>query len=106
MAGDHLAAAEALELALTRAVGKPMPINIDGAMAAILGEVGFPSDLGNAVFIASRIAGILAHANEERQTMTPMRRIDPMNHSYCGPSVRSLPQNVGDSPTSGVSDEH
>jgi len=89
--GDHLAAATALEAALTRAIGKPMPINIDGVMAAILNEVGFPSDLGNALFIASRLAGILAHANEERQTMTPMRRIDPMHHAYSGRALRALP---------------
>jgi citrate synthase len=89
--GDHLAAAAAIEVALTRAVGRPMPINIDGVMAAILNEVGFPSDLGNALFIASRLAGILAHANEERHTMTPMRRIDPIDHSYRGPDPRALP---------------
>jgi len=89
--GDQLAAGAALETALTRAVGRPMPINIDGVMAAILNEVGFPSDLGNALFIASRLAGILAHANEERQTMPPMRRVDPMNHSYRGPDRRPLP---------------
>ena len=91
VAGDHLAAAISLEGALTRAIGRPMPINIDGVMAAILNEVGFPSDLGNALFIVSRLAGILAHANEERQTMTPMRRIDPMNHAYDGPAPRGLP---------------
>jgi citrate synthase len=89
--GDHLAAAAALEAALTRAVGKPMPINIDGVMAAVLNEVGFPSELGNALFIAARLAGILAHANEERQTMIPMRRVDPINHSYRGPDRRTLP---------------
>ena len=92
--GDHLAAATAIESALSRAVGKPMPINIDGAMAAVLNEVGFPSDLGNALFIASRIAGILAHANEER-SMIPMRRIDPMNYSYRGPGQRLLPNGSG-----------
>ncbi|HWM19129.1 MAG TPA: citryl-CoA lyase [Ilumatobacteraceae bacterium] len=91
VSGDHLAAAVALEAALTRAVGKPTPINIDGVMAAILNEVGFPSDLGNALFIASRLAGILAHANEEHQTMTPMRRVDPMNHGYSGPDRRAVP---------------
>ena len=91
VAGDHLAAGVAIEAALERAVGKPMPINIDGVLAAILNEVGFPSDLGNALFIASRVAGILAHANEERQTMTPMRRVDPMNHSYRGPDRRAVP---------------
>jgi citrate synthase len=67
-----------------------VPVNIDGAMAALLGEVGFPSDLGNALFIAARLAGILAHANEERQTMTPMRRVDPVHHAYHGPGHREL----------------
>lgn len=90
VAGRHLAAAEAVEAALTRAVGRPVPVNIDGAVAALLGEVGFPSDLGNALFIASRLAGILAHANEERQTMTPMRRVDPVDHAYHGPGRRAL----------------
>jgi citrate synthase len=90
VAGHHLAAAEAVEAALTRSVGRAVPINIDGAMAALLGEVGFPSDLGNALFIASRLAGILAHANEERQTMIPMRRVDPVNHAYHGPDRRWL----------------
>ncbi len=84
VAGHHIAAAVAIEASLTAALGRPAPMNIDGAMAAILGEVGFPSALGNAVFIASRVAGILAHANEERQTMPPMRRIDPVDHQYGG----------------------
>jgi len=90
VAGDHLAAAEALEAALARSVGRPLPINIDGAIAALLCEVGFPSDLGNALFIAARLAGILAHVNEERQTMPPMRRVDPVHHAYHGPGHRAL----------------
>jgi citrate synthase len=98
-AGEHLAAAEAVEAALTHSVGRPVPINIDGAMAAVLGEVGFPSDLGNAVFIASRLAGILAHANEELRTMAPMRRVDPVNHAYHGPDHRELSPVVGASPS-------
>ena len=94
-AGEHLAAAEAVEAALTRSVGRPVPINIDGAMAAVLGEVGFPSDLGNAVFIASRLAGILAHANEEQRTMPPMRRIDPVEPRVPRPRHRELSPVVG-----------
>jgi citrate synthase len=94
-AGQHLAAAEAVEAALDRSVGRAVPINIDGAMAAVLGEVGFPSDLGNAVFIAARLAGILAHANEELRTMAPMRRVDPVDHAYRGPDHRELSPVVG-----------
>jgi citrate synthase len=83
-------AAEALEGALHRALGKTLPINIDGAMAAILCGIGFPSGLANALFMVSRIAGILAHAQEEQDQMPPMRRIDPVDHGYCGPAKRKL----------------
>jgi citrate synthase len=90
LAGHHVAAALAIETSLHKAVGRPVPINIDGVIAAVLAEIGFPSELGNAVFIASRLAGVLAHANEERQTMAPMRRIDPNDHTYRGPAPRPL----------------
>ena len=90
VAGRHVAAALAIEASLRRALGRPVPINIDGTLAAILGDVGFPSDLGNALFIAARVSGILAHANEERRTMPAMRRIDPVDHGYDGPPSRQL----------------
>jgi citrate synthase len=89
--GDYLQAARALEGALKRATGKELPINIDGATAAILCEIGFPPSLSNALFMVARIAGILAHANEEIAEMPPMRRIDPVDHGYAGPVDRVLP---------------
>jgi hypothetical protein len=36
----------------------------------------------------------LAHANEEITRMSPMRRIDPINHSYDGPSARELSEGI------------
>lgn len=88
--GRHLDAAAALETALYRSLGKALPINIDGAMAAILCEIDFPIGLANALFMVSRITGILAHAHEEQEQMPPMRRIDPEDHGYCGPAARKL----------------
>jgi citrate synthase len=88
--GLHLEAAKAIVRALKRSSGKDLPINIDGATAAILCEIGFPSCLSNALFMVARLTGILAHANEELTRMPPMRRIDPVNHSYDGPSARNL----------------
>ncbi|MCI0475775.1 MAG: citryl-CoA lyase, partial [Anaerolineales bacterium] len=70
--GKHLQAARAIQDALKRATGKDLPINIDGAIAAILGEIGFPITLSNALFIVARLTGILAHAHEEITTMPPM----------------------------------
>lgn len=55
--GRHLAAAQAITSALGRSTGKELPINIDGAIAAILGEIGFPAHLSNALFMAARLTG-------------------------------------------------
>lgn len=89
--GDFLQAARAIEEALKKNTGKDLPVNIDGAMAAILCEIGFPATLANAVFMIARMTGILAHAHEEITQMPPMRRIDPVDHSYAGPPERALP---------------
>jgi citrate synthase len=88
--GMYLEAAHAISRALKRSTGKDLPINIDGATAAILCEIGFPPSLSNALFMVARITGILAHANEEITRMPPMRRIDPVNHGYDGPSAREF----------------
>lgn len=88
--GTHLEAAQAIVRALKRNSGKDLPINIDGATAAILCEIGFPVSLANALFMVARITGILAHTNEEITQMKPMRRIDPIDHAYDGPPARNL----------------
>jgi citrate synthase len=90
VSGLYLAAAQALEISLHRVLGKTLPINIDGVMAAILCEINFPIGLANALFMTARLTGILAHAQEEQERMPPMRRIDPVDHGYCGPEKRDL----------------
>lgn len=45
--------------------GKKIKLNIDGAMAAILLDLGFPKDLGNGFFILARLVGMMAHLHEE-----------------------------------------
>jgi citrate synthase len=89
--GNYLQAARAISSALKKSTGKELPINIDGAMAAILCEIDFPLSLANALFMTARLTGILAHANEEITQMSPMRRIDPVDHGYAGPPERTLP---------------
>ena len=71
---------------------KALPVNIDGAIAAVCGDIGIPPSIANALFIISRVPGIAAHAEEERVRQTPMRQIDPKDHSYDGPSERRLPE--------------
>jgi citryl-CoA lyase len=45
---------------------------------------------GKAFFIISRIAGLVAHAYEEKTTQRPMRKLGDTNCIYTGPKERSL----------------
>ena len=72
--------------------GEAMPMNVDGAIAAVCGDLGLDYEFGNALFIISRVPGLIAHAHEERLRQSPMRQIDPTDHVYDGPSERRLPE--------------
>jgi len=72
--------------------GHPLPVNIDGAIAAVCGDLGIPPPVANALFIISRVPGIAAQGLEELERYTPMRQIDPKDHVYDGPSQRRLPE--------------
>ena len=75
-----------------RAAEQPWPLNLDGAIAAVCGDLGFEPELGNALFLIARIPGLVAHANEERSRQKPMRQIDPRHAVYDGPPPRRLPE--------------
>ena len=72
--------------------GEPMPMNVDGAIAAVCGDLGLDYEFGNALFIISRVPGLIAHAHEERLRQSPMRQIDPKDYLYDGASERRLPE--------------
>ena len=89
---EHIQMIRAVELVLSEHPEGPRPpVNIDGAIAAVCGDIGIPPESANALFIISRVPGIAAHAQEERQRERPMRQIDPSDHVYDGPSERRLP---------------
>jgi len=81
---SHLAAARAVERAFA-AIGKPLPINVDGAIGAILADLGMDPRIFNGIFMIARTPGLVAHVTEEQTREKPMRRIDPVNHAYDGP---------------------
>lgn len=83
--GTHIAAARAIERAFA-AIGKPLPINVDGAIGAILADLGLDPRVFNGIFMIARTPGLVAHVVEEQTREKPMRRIDPVNHAYDGPS--------------------
>jgi citrate synthase len=90
----HVEMIRAVDMALAARQGgePPLPINIDGAIAAVCGDLGIAPAVANALFIISRVPGIAAHAREERERNQPMRQIDPNEHTYDGPSQRRLPE--------------
>jgi citrate synthase len=92
--GEHVQMIRAVEMVIVEQdqTGKPLPVNIDGAIAAVCGDIGIPPGVANALFVISRVPGIAAHSREEADRHRPMRQIDPKDHFYDGPSQRRLPE--------------
>lgn len=90
IAGEHVGMAKAIEDAVEQDSGKKLPINVDGAIAALLCEMEFPSELANGFFMLARLPGLVAHVYEEQTKMKPMRYIDPKEHEYDGYSERKI----------------
>ena len=89
--GRHIELCRALEDALAQKLGKSLPINVDGAIAAVISDMGFDWRLGKGFFIISRMPGLLAHAYEEMTREKPMRRLGPPPFEYDGPPDRKIP---------------
>ncbi|MEO8680153.1 MAG: citryl-CoA lyase [Vicinamibacterales bacterium] len=86
-AGDGIAFMEAIE-AVVRDTVKPLPINIDGSLAAVLYDMKFPAIFGRLLFIVGRVAGLSAEVSEELSRERAMRiRIAV---TYDGEPPRSL----------------
>jgi citrate synthase len=84
----------ALEIALGRhptLTGRALPVNVDGAIAAVAADIGLPPEFADALLIISRVPGLAAHTLEEQSRGAPMRVINPTSHTYDGPSERRLP---------------
>jgi citrate synthase len=91
IAGDHVALLEAIKDHFEKK-GKSLPINVDGALAAVACDMGFDKELGKAFFLLGRAAGLVVEAYEEMSRERPMRRMYTEVHEYDGPEERSLPE--------------
>jgi citryl-CoA lyase len=88
--GRHIALCQAVETALVEKLGRQLPINVDGAIAAVISDMGFDWRLGKGFFIISRVPGLLAHAYEEMTRERPMRKLGPLPYEYDGPGDRDI----------------
>ena len=91
--GTHLKMLRAVERALnaSRGDGGRVPVNVDGAIAAVCADIGLEAAVGHALFIISRVPGLIAQAREEQERERPMRQIDSTAVVYDGPRERRLP---------------
>lgn len=79
LAGDGIAFMTELEQAAGELI-KPLPINVDGALAAVLYDLGFPPIFGKFAFIIGRVAGLTAQVFEEYTREKPMRIRIPVEY--------------------------
>jgi citrate synthase len=87
---EHIALSKAIEEELEKQTGKKLPINVDGAIAAIISDMGFDWRLGKAFFLIGRVAGLTAHVYEEQTEFKPMRKMFTADVEYDGPAERDL----------------
>jgi citrate synthase len=64
--GTHAAIAHAVERLLPQLIGRPLSLNVSGAIPAVLLDVGYPPAALKGVPILARTASLIAHLLEER----------------------------------------
>lgn len=67
VAGKHVAALEALGVALDAAKRRHITINATGAIAAVLADAGIPAEIMRGFALITRCAGLVAHVHEEQR---------------------------------------
>lgn len=89
--GEHCELVKAVEAELEKQKGKRIVINVDGAIAAVVSDMGFDSRLGKGFFIIGRVVGLVAHIFEEWVREKPFRRISDEEIEYDGTGPRKMP---------------
>lgn len=68
VAARGVAAARALQVAIEAVYGKPLPMNISMAIAAVMLDLDVPAIVIRGIPILARTAGLIAHLGEEAET--------------------------------------
>jgi citrate synthase len=64
-AGRHVASVHAIVAAVPRVYGRTLPLNVSGAIPAVLLDVGFPIDALKGIALVGRTASLVGHLLEE-----------------------------------------
>jgi citrate synthase len=79
---EYCELARLLETTLESTTGKPLVLNVDGGIAALLLALNIPPAAGNAIFGVARVAGSIAHILEEQSDGDWVRRLSPEAVEY------------------------
>ncbi len=90
IAKEHVALSKAIAVELEKSLGRKLPINVDGCIAALISDMGFDWRLGKAFFLIGRAAGLTAQVYEEISREKPMRRLWSADVEYDGPQERTM----------------
>jgi citrate synthase len=92
LVGPHLELALAIADEIEKQSGRRIPLNVDGAMAGVLMDLGFDWRLTRVFVFVPRAAGISAHAVEETVRERGWRVIAKRDDiQYDGPAVKEFP---------------
>jgi citrate synthase len=67
VSGEHVALVRAIEAAVPDVYGRALPLNVSGAIAAPMLDLGLPAYTLKAIPLLARTAGLLGHLREEHE---------------------------------------
>ncbi len=85
---EHVALSRAIAIELEKSLGRKLPINVDGCIAALISDMDFDWRLGKAFFLIGRCAGLTAQVYEEISREKPMRKMWSAEVEYDGPEEK------------------
>lgn len=88
--GEYCELVKEVEGKLEELKGKRIVINVDGAISAVVSDMGFDYRLGKGFFLIGRVVGLVAHIFEEIVREKPYRRIPVEEIEYDGVGPREI----------------
>ena len=89
VSGQYIAFAKVLAEEIEQSRGKPLTLNVTGALGAVLNEVSFPVEVMRGVAAVSRAAGLIGHVYEEMKNPIAPAVIDFINNiEYRDPDLK------------------
>jgi len=65
--GEHIGMLRAVEHVLPDALGRPLPVNVNGAIPAVMLDAGFPLQALKGLSLLARTASLIGHLQEESE---------------------------------------